>query len=132
GRTTGPWTTPCRRVERLAHRDSRSQPRPRAGALRATAPADQDGPARRPLAGPAAGGWPSARSPSPFEQLALGSAQEDDSDQGIEQDEEVVLHEPEGGHLPFVLRKEDDPKRDGGRAHGRGHRGREEDDRQIP
>jgi hypothetical protein len=47
----------------------------------------------------------------------LGTAQEDETNQRIEQNEEIVLDESEGGHLALVLWKQDDPERNGGRPH---------------
>ena len=64
-----------------------------------------------------------ARAGSPLarrvEQLATGAAQEEQADRRVEEDEEVVHHEAERGHLRLALGEQHHPDRDRGGAHRR-------------
>lgn len=50
-------------------------------------------------------------------QFSLCPTPEYQADNGVKEDEKVVLHKPEGSHLSFVFREQDDPESDSCRAH---------------
>ena len=65
------------------------------------------------------------------EELPSRPPQHQQTDGGIEQNKEIVHDEPESGHLPRLIRKQQDPEKDRHGVHWSGHGCSKEDHRQI-